>query len=95
MIKSIAKDFRPAWFMGMNFTEAIDSPNTMMMVLLPILAVIIIDIVRSYGKDIKTSILSQQIVFRWIIYALIMLAILYWGNYGTDYEQTEFIYFAF
>ncbi len=95
MIGKIVNDLRFAWFMDMNFVEVFASPNKMMMVLIPILAVIIIDIASCYGKDIRAAIFGQQIVFRWIIYAFVMLAILYWGNYGTDYEQTEFIYFAF
>ena len=95
ILKKIVVDFRPAWFIGLEYTEAFSDSANMMLVFVPLIVMAVIDIIRYYKIDIKAIIFRQQIVFRWIIYAMIMLAILYWGNYGTDYEQTEFIYFQF
>lgn len=95
MLRKIQKDFRPEWLLNFDFVSAFSSPYVLMTVMIPLLIVMILDVLKYCGKDIKASIFSQQIVFRWMIYAGIMLAILYWGLYGTGYEQTQFIYFQF
>ena len=38
---------------------------------------------------------NQNIIFRWIIYFAAVLILLIFGLYGTDYVQTQFIYFQF
>ena len=63
--------------------------------MIPLIVIMALDVLQYYGRDIKAAIFRQQIVFRWGIYMGIMLAILYWGLYGTGYEQTQFIYFQF
>ena len=95
MLVKIKNDFNIAWLINFDFTSIFSSSYVLMIVMIPLLVVIIIDILLYYGKDIKTIIFNQQIVFRWMIYLGIMLAILYWGRYGTGYEQTQFIYFQF
>lgn len=95
MLKRIKNDFRLAWFIDFGFVGAFSSSYVLMTVMVPLLIIMAIDILKYCGKDIKAAIFRQQIVFRWIIYAGIMLALLYWGLYGTGYEQTQFIYFQF
>ena len=84
-----------AWFINFEFVYAFESAYVLMTVMIPLFIIIALDVIKYYGKDVKAAIFSQQIVFRWTIYAAIMLAILYWGFYGTGYEQTQFIYFQF
>ena len=95
MLKKIVNDFRLAWLINFNFVSAFESAHILMTVMIPLFIIAALDVIKYYGKDIKATIFSQQIVFRWTIYAAIMLAILYWGLYGTGYEQTQFIYFQF
>lgn len=95
MLRMMIDDFRLAWLINFNFIDAFSSSYELMTVMIPLLIIIVLDILKYYGKDVKAAILNQQIAFRWIIYAGIMLAILYWGLYGTGYEQTQFIYFQF
>ena len=95
MLKKIVIDFKLEWFINFEFVSIFDNAYSVLIVFVPILIMIIIDVLKYYGKDIKVEILSQQIVFRWMIYIIIMLAILYWGHYGAEYEQTQFIYFQF
>lgn len=45
--------------------------------------------------DILKILAQQNAVFRWIVYFFIVLLILVFGIYGTDYVQTQFIYFQF
>lgn len=95
ILKKIVNDFRLEWFINFDFVSAFESAYTLMTVIFSLFIIVGLDVIKYYGKDIKATIFSQQIVFRWIIYAAIMLAILYWGFYGTGYEQTQFIYFQF
>lgn len=95
ILGKIKNDFRPAWLINFNFVDIFSTSYTLMVIIISLFIIIAIDILNYYGKDIKAAIFKQQIVFRWIIYIGIMLVILYWGLYGTKYEQTQFIYFQF
>ena len=95
ILKKIVNDFRLAWFINFEFDSAFGSAYMLMTVMIPLFIIVALDVIKYYGKDIKAAIFSQQIVFRWAIYVAIMLTILYWGRYGTGYEQTQFIYFQF
>lgn len=95
MLKEIVSDFRPVWFLNFEFASFFASRYELMATMVPLLIIIAIDVIKHGGKDIKAAIFRQQLIFRWIIYSLIMLSILYWGLYGTGYEQTQFIYFQF
>ena len=95
MLSLMKDDFRLAWFMNFDFVNVFDSPYALMTVFIPLMIIVLIDVIKYFGNDVKAIIFRQQIVFRWIIYAVIMFAILYWGRYGTGYEQTQFIYFQF
>lgn len=95
MLRRIITEFRLEWFFHFDFLTMFSSPYVMLTVMVPLLITMLIDIIQYRGKDICTAILNQQAVFRWLIYAGIVLAILYWGLYGTDYAQTQFIYFQF
>ncbi len=95
MLKKIVVDFRAEWLINFGFTALFGSSYELLTVMIPLLIIVFLDGMKYYGVDVKKLIFDQQIVFRWIIYGMILLAILYWGRYGTGYEQTQFIYFQF
>ena len=95
MLRLIGSDFRLEWFINFEFLSIFDSSYTLMIVMIPLLIMSAIDVIKYWGKDIKDIIFNQQVIFRWMIYAGIIIGILYWGRYGTGYEQTQFIYFQF
>ena len=95
MLRMIVADFRLAWLINFDYANVFAGSYELLMVFVPLSVIIIMDILKYFGRDVKAVIFRQQIVFRWIIYAGIMLAILYWGRFGTGYEQTQFIYFQF
>ena len=95
ILKTIVKGLRWEWFLTAGYSSIFESSHSLMIIFLSLLIVGLIDLVKYTGKDIKAIIFGQQIIFRWIIYWLIMMIILYWGAYGTGYEQTQFIYFQF
>lgn len=95
ILGKIKNDFRIAWLVNFNFVDIFDDSYKLMVVIISLFIIIAIDVLKYYRKDIKAAIFKQQIFFRWIIYIGILLVILYWGLYGTYYEQTQFIYFQF
>lgn len=95
ILGKIKADFRLEWLLNFEFVNAFESPYALMVTMIPLIVIMALDVLQYYGRDIKAAIFRQQIVFRWGIYMGIMLAILYWGLYGTGYEQTQFIYFQF
>lgn len=95
MLKRILFDFRWEWFLNMGFVSLFESADSMMVIAAALFVLLAVDSLQYLRKDIKAAIFGQQIVFRWIFYWLFFMAILYWGLYGTGYEQTQFIYFQF
>lgn len=95
MLSKMFADFRIEWLLNFEFVDAYTDTYSLMVVNVSILIVILVDIAKYLGKNVGEIIFKQQIFFRWTIYALILLMILYWGGYGADYEQTQFIYFQF
>ena len=59
-----------------------------------ILILFIVDRIRS-RRDILKGLSSQNAVFRWAVYLILVSSILMFGVYGNDYVQTQFIYFQF
>lgn len=95
MIKRIFDDFRLAWYGELYFISIIDSPYDFMVIVISLCIVFGVDLAKYRGIDVVAEVFKQQIIFRWIIYSLIVFMILYWGHYGGDYAQTGFIYFQF
>jgi D-alanyl-lipoteichoic acid acyltransferase DltB (MBOAT superfamily) len=59
-----------------------------------IIILILVDLCRE-KFDLFAAILKQKAPIRWFVYYAITLIILVFGIYGTDYVQTQFIYFQF
>lgn len=60
-----------------------------------ILILIIVDVMRYKNYNIHQLFFSQSIVFRWICYVSIVMAIIFMGYYGHADTSTQFIYFQF
>ena len=56
---------------------------------------LVVDILREKRIDIKKWIMTQNVLFRWIVYYIIVIAIIIWGVYGQGYNANAFIYFQF
>lgn len=67
----------------------------MITICISLLILFLIDFLRAKGISVKQCILNQQLIFRWLIYFMIILAIIFEGGYGKGFEQTQFIYFQF
>ena len=60
-----------------------------------IIIVMVIDSLKEKGVDIREAVAGKPIVLRWVIYYLLILAILVFGLYGGGYDASTFIYGRF
>lgn len=95
ILKQIITDFNLAWLLNIEYYNIFGTPRVMMIIIVSLVITLFIDTLRYLGKNVSTVIFKQQILFRWIIYWLLFMIIIYWGVYGEGYEQTQFIYFQF
>ncbi|MGN0348853.1 MAG: hypothetical protein ACI4DR_04890 [Roseburia sp.] len=54
----------------------------------------LVDLFKRNGR-IRSWIEKQNIGFRWILYYILIFAIIIFGVYGADYDSSSFIYFQF
>jgi hypothetical protein len=59
-----------------------------------IVLLIVVDLCRE-KLDVFDFILKQNVLVRWTVYYALVLTIIVLGIYGTEYVQTQFIYFDF
>lgn len=95
ILKSIVGGFRWEWLLIGGYSDMFGTTDIVIIIIVSLIIVLIHDWLKYKGKDVKESIFKQQILFRWCIYWLLLMIIIYWGVYGTGYEQTQFIYFQF
>ena len=57
-----------------------------------ILVLLAVDIVNYRGISIREKMAKQPIVFRWLFWILLFVAVMLWGKYGTGYDASAFIY---
>lgn len=82
--------------MFFTFLQAFDiDVQTAVVLLLAVLALILFDIMLTQGRSLLDEILRQGALFRYLVYALLLVTILCFGVYGYEYAQTAFIYFQF
>ena len=61
-----------------------------------ILALVLVSVVRfKKGIDIGSFLLKQDLWFRWVIFIVLIIAIIVFGEYGIDFDSNKFIYFDF
>lgn len=88
------------WNPWVIFDESIFSygldRREMGILLAAVLILIIVDFIRNKtGKNIGEWLWSQNLLFRWAIYIVLVAAVLVYGEYGIDFNSAQFIYFAF
>lgn len=95
MLKRMVVEIRPAWLLNMDVVSMFPSPRVFVIICFSILTLLFFDTLKYKGVDVKQGIFKQQVVFRWVLYLTLLMVLLFWGVYGKDYEQTQFIYFQF
>lgn len=95
ILVKIGQDFSWRYLFADAFYNLFGSARELFIVFFSLAIVFFIDVLRYKKIDLKAWVLKQQLCYRWIIYFTIILVIILWGAYGSDYEQTQFIYFQF
>ncbi len=95
ILKKILTEFNLAWFINIEYFDMFGTPEVMMIIIISLAMIFFIDALKYTGRNVSSILFKQQILFRWAIYWLLFLIIIYWGVYGEGYEQTQFIYFQF
>ena len=68
----------------------------MMILLFSALLLAVVSIIR-YKKRINIGVFlyKQDMIFRWAVFILLIISIIVFGEYGTDFDSGKFIYFDF
>lgn len=95
MIRNIFKDqfALSSVFTSKLFSFGLDRANTFV----ALAAIIVLFAVDRLGErvSIRETIAKQSIIFRWLIYYVLLFAVLIYGIYGPGYNASEFIYGQF
>ncbi len=98
MLRHIAGNFRwisiinPDTLMGIDPIAMPEKDFYVM--LLGIAVLMIVDYLRP-RVDLKAALARQNVVFRYIVYYIIIFSILVFGIYGPEFDASTFIYFQF
>jgi len=64
--------------------------------LFSVLILVIVSVIRyKKGIDIGCFLYKQDLLFRWVIFIILILAIIVFGEYGINFDSGKFIYFDF
>lgn len=95
MIKKCFDYLAPERIAGLAFVSMGMTTQTAVVLMAAILLLFLVDGMKYKGIDAIEFVFSQGAWFRYVIYAGLLLGILFFGVYGNLYEQTQFIYFQF
>ncbi len=56
------------------------------------LMILLIDILKEKGMNIRETISKKHLIIRWALYLFLIMMILVFGKYGPGYEASNFIY---
>lgn len=97
MLKEMFLNPKPDFLFGADkgiFLLGLES-RTMFILCLAILVLLTVSILQERGMKMRETIAKQNLLFRWALYAGIIMVILVFGVYGPGYSATEFIYQAY
>lgn len=82
------------FFDGSMYSLGLSQPE-LHVLMVSLLVMFICDVYKYRGKDVIKAVNGQQTVFRWLVYLVLIFAILVYGIYGVNYNANNFIYFNF
>jgi D-alanyl-lipoteichoic acid acyltransferase DltB (MBOAT superfamily) len=86
--------FNPGIFASGRIYELGLDEKDFKIAILGILIVLIVDILQ-VNNNVRNTLANRNIVFRWSMYFIAIIAILIFGIYGPGYNAQQFIYFQF
>ena len=72
----------------------VDEKN-LWVVFFAVMVLLVIGILQESGVKIRESLSKQNLVFRWAMILLLLLAVFVFGMYGPGYDAKDFIYARF
>lgn len=95
MIKSIIAVKNPwIWFDGSLYGLGLSRADILVLLLF-LLLLFLVSFMKEKQIAVREAILSQNMVFRWIIYYILIFSIIILGIYGPGYDASAFIYQQF
>lgn len=95
MIKSILTVHNPEiWFDGSLYQLGVSRAEINLLVI-ALMVLFFVSLLREKGISVRNAILSQNLIFRWILYYVLIFSILIFGIYGPGYDAAAFIYQQF
>lgn len=95
MWKATFASFNPwVFFDGTMFNLGLSPANFILMIIL-IVIIFIVDALHERGFRFRENLDQKDIVFRWVVYFLMLFGIIILGVYGSAYDAGNFIYQGF
>lgn len=80
---------------GDSFEKIFGSSLNMFIVIASVALLFTFDAIQDKTKKLFSYISEQKAVWRWLVYIMLITAIVLFGAYGEGYSQNNFIYFQF
>lgn len=71
------------------------SEKEMFVLFLALLVLLVVGILQESGMKIRQTLAKQNLLFRWVMILLLLMAVMVFGVYGPEYDATAFIYGGF
>lgn len=95
MLRQIKANFKGSRLFGYAVAELGLDSASLLALAIAFALLFFVDVCRYKGTDLNRLVLSQGAPFRYVVYATLLLMIMFFGIYGYEYAQTAFIYFQF
>lgn len=77
------------------YVYGLDRPEAMIL-LWAIIALFVVDVIRyTKGINIGEFLVQQNLWFRWLVLIVLIVCCLVYGEYGINFDSSQFIYFQF
>jgi D-alanyl-lipoteichoic acid acyltransferase DltB (MBOAT superfamily) len=94
MISKMIFNFELSSVFNTSFYMSVFGKEDLFVAGVSIIILLLANILQS-KMNVRDALAKQNLPFRWLCYFSIIMFILAFGVYGTDYAQTQFIYFQF
>ncbi len=95
-IGGIFTRFNPWVFFDMSFYNMGLDFQEIHILMFGIILLLAVSVVRYKKKtDIGNFLLSQDLLFRWVVFVALIVMIITFGEYGVEFDSSKFIYFDF
>ena len=94
MIKAMFTKFDISFFICAEpqmYNYGVDQKG-LFVVFLAILVLLVVGVLQECGMKIRETLSKQNILFRWAIIWLLLVAVIVFGQYGPGYNASSFIY---